>query len=448
MSFAEELIAFRSAHPQIEWAEVFTVDLNGIPRGKMVPIGLLEKLADGAMKLPSATMALDVFSDDVYETGLAIQTGDPDGPMVPIEGTLAPMLWSDPPCAQVHAEVRKPDGAIAEYCPVNVLRRVADAARARGLTPMLAMEQEFFLTDPEQLLPPLNPLTGARLQADQVFDMDVSRAFAPLLTEIAEASTVLDAPTETLISEFGFGQFETNLIHVDDPLRAAGQIVSLRRAIRGVARKHGMDVTFMAKPYSTTVGSGLHLHLSLWQDGQNIFDTADAQGPNDMMRHAISGCLAHLGDAMLIFAPHLNSYRRFIPGNIAPVEALWAMDHRGTALRVPELHGNGARFEHRVAGSDANPYLVAAAILASAMAGLESKIEPPAPIEGEITPGLGDRLPKDWALAEHLFSKSEFVREWLGASFQDTYGAIKRQEWTKLLGRVTDVEHEAYLRRL
>jgi glutamine synthetase len=448
MSFADELAAFRLAHPDIGWAEAFTVDLNGIPRGKMIPIGLLEKLAEGSMKLPSATMALDVFSDDVYGTGLAIQTGDPDGPLVPIEGTLAPMLWADPPCAQVQVEVRLPDGALAEYCPVHVLRQVTDSARQRGLTPVLAMEQEFFLTDPVKPLAPYNPLTGARLEADQVFDMDVSRAFAQIMTEIAEASTALGAPTETLVTEFGFGQFETNLIHVDDPLQAAGQIVALRRAIRGIARKHEMDVTFMAKPYGETVGSGLHLHLSLWDGDQNVFDAGDAEGPNDAVRHAIGGCLAHIADAMLIFAPHLNSYRRFIPGNIAPVEALWALDHRGTALRVPETHGKGARIEHRVAGSDANPYLVAAAILASALAGLDGKVDPSDPVRGEVKSGMGERLPKDWVGAEQLFSDSEFVKNWLGAPFQHAFAAIKQQEWTKLLGRITDVEREAYWRRL
>ena len=166
------------------------------------------------------------------------------------------------------------------------------------------------------------------------------------------------------------------------------------------------------------------------------------------MLSAIAGGLAYMSDAMLIFAPHLNSYRRVMPGFLAPVEALWALDHRGTAIRVPEVRGPGARIEHRVAGSDANPYLVTAAVLASVLAGLDAGTQPEPPVSGELTSGMGPKLPLNWQSAEQVFTNSEFVAEWLGADFQHVFGSQKRQEYEKLLARVSDIEIETYLRRL
>jgi glutamine synthetase len=225
-------------------------------------------------------------------------------------------------------------------------------------------------------------------------------------------------------------------------------MVALKRAIRGTARAAGMDATFMPKPYGDKVGSGLHLHLSLQDEaGRNLFDS-EPGAPNARMRHAMAGMLRHMGDCQLIFAPHLNSYRRMVPGSFVPVEAHWAFDNRGSALRLPEISGPGARVEHRVAGSDANPYLVTAAILAAALAGIDQAAEPPPPLDGQIVPGRGDPLPLSWAAAERRFSRSDFVARWLGEQFRHVYGAQKRQEREHMLRLVTDREYEVYLRRV
>lgn len=446
MGFADELAEFRAAHPEVMEAEVFIIDLNGMARGKLVPIGALDKLAAGGMKLPSSTPGLDIFGEDVYEAALAVQTGDPDGPMDPAPGSLGLMTWAERPTAQVQGTIRQPDCSVSAFDPRNTLQRVVTRVQASGIQPVMALEQEFFLIDPTEPLPPLNPVTGERMVMGQVYDLDIGRAFAPLLADIADAARALGAETEALVTEFGYGQFEVNLLHVDDPLAAADQVIALRRAIRGVARRHGLDATFMAKPYGDTVGSGLHLHLSLWDGDRNIF-TADNGAPNVIMQHAIAGCLNHMAESMLIFAPHLNSYRRFLPNSLAPAEAHWAMDHRGTALRVPETAGKGARIEHRVAGADANPYLVVAAVLAAAASGLALGEEPPAQVGGELAPGMGGALPLEWGAAEKAFSASEFVQDWLGSDIQHVFGAMKRQERGSLLARITDVERDVYLRR-
>jgi len=447
MSFAAELAAFRAAHPGIEAADAFILDLNGLARGKRMPAAHLDKLAAGGVRMPVSTLGLDIFGADVPENAIAIERGDPDGILVPVPGSLAPMLWSSRAVAQVACTMTEPDGTPCAWEPRTVLARVAAEAAATGLTPVMALELEFYLLDPERAEPPLNPVAGGRLSRgrDQMYEMDVIEAFDAVISDITRAAQALGAPAETAICEFGAGQFEMNLAHVADPLAAADHMIWMKRAIRGTARAHGMDASFMPKLYGGVSGSGQHIHLSLLDGaGRNLF--AGEDGPNPAMRHALAGLMHSMADAMLIFAPHANSYRRFVPGSYAPMVAAWGLDNRGTALRLPETRGPGARIEHRVAGADANPYLLAAAVLAGALAGLEAGAEPPSPVAVEAGPGDGARLPLTWDEALRAFERSDFVADRLGGEFRRIFAGIKRQERATLLARVPDTEYDAYLR--
>ena len=451
MSFTEHLAAFRAAHPDTEVAEVYISDLNGVARGKLVPADMLDKLAGGGMKLPVSTVGLDIFGNDVAEAGIALEIGDPDGNLVPIDATLAPMLWAGRPTAQLQCMMTDAGGSdICGYDPRGVLARVTARARAMGYHPVMALELEFYLIDPKEPAPPVNPVAGGRLDRSQIYDMEVMRAFEPVMAGITRAAQALGAPAETVICEFGAGQFEMNLRHVADPLAAADHMIALKRAIRGVARGHGLDASFMPKPFGEMSGSGMHIHLSLMdEDGRNVFArTGDGggEGANPLIRNAVAGLLASMPGCTLIFAPHHNSYRRFIPGSYAPMTAVWGYDNRTVAVRVPESTGKGARVEHRVSGSDANPYLLAAAVLAGALDGIERGLEPGAPVGREAGAGDGAALPLSWAMAEQGFALSGFVTEWLGAEFQHVYAAMKRQERATLMARVSDVEYAAYLR--
>lgn len=447
MSFTSSLARFRARYPEVEVAEVYLTDLNSIARGKLVPMDMLGKLQSGGMRMPVSVLGLDIFGMDVAESRVAIEVGDPDGLLVPVPATLAPMLWAQRPTAQLQCMLTDPGGVnLAGYDPRGVLVRLVERARAMGYTPVMALELEFYLIDPNQPLPPLNPVAGGRLNRAQVYDMEVMRAFEPVMSAITQAAQALGAPAETAICETGAGQFEINLRHVPDALAAADHIIGLKRAVRGVARAQGFDASFMPKPFGDMAGSGQHIHLSLLDDqGRNIFDSGSAQ-PNEAIRQAVAGLIAHMPESMLIFAPHHNGYRRFTPGSYAPMVAAWGQDHRGTAIRVPETAGKGARIELRVAGSDANPYLLAAAVLAGALAGLQAGEEPPPahlPQDGEA---IGEPLPLSWTMAEQAFGESIFIGEWLGEEFQRIYSGIKRQERATLLARVSDVEYDAYLR--
>ncbi|MEM0924135.1 MAG: glutamine synthetase family protein [Pseudomonadota bacterium] len=447
MSFSENLAAFRSAHPAVETIELFMVDLNGIQRGKLVPVAALDKLAAGTMRMPCSSLALSIFGGDTEGVGLAIERGDPDGVLRPVAGSLAALPWA-PGRGQIQVQVAELDGGPAPYDPREVLARVARRAAGIELSPVMALEIEFYLIDAERPCPPVNPVAGGRMESAQIYDMTTSAAFAPMIERICAAAHALGAPAEGAIAEFGPGQFEINLGHVSDALRAADHMVALKRAIRGVARSSGMDATFMPKPYGDMAGSGMHLHLSLKdREGQNVFSGED-ETPNLAARHALSGMLGSMGDCMLIFAPSANAYRRLMPGSYAPIVAAWGTDNRGTALRMPEVSGKGARIEHRTGGAEANPYLLTAAVLAGALAGLEATMDPPPPVTGEAGAGDGEGLPLSWQQAIACFAQSEFVADWLGADLQRIYAEMKRQERGVLLSQVPETEYAAYLRTL
>ncbi|MEM7508054.1 MAG: glutamine synthetase family protein [Pseudomonadota bacterium] len=446
MSFTDDLAAFRAAHPDIETVELFMIDLNGMQRGKLVPMAALDKLALGGMRMPPSTLALDLFSADTEGSGLAIERGDPDGVLRSVPGTLSPLPWTTRPTAQIQVQPSELDGSPCPYDPREVLAGVAGRAEAAGLIPVMALELEFYLIDADRPAPPISPVASGRLEGAQIYDMNIATAFAPIIDEIVRSANAIGAPAETAIAEFGPGQFEINLGHVAGALAAADQMVALKRAVRGVARAHGMDASFMPKPYGDMAGSGMHLHMSLLREGQNIFDGAD--GPNAAARHALAGMIGSMADCMLIFAPGANSYRRLAPGMYAPIVAAWGLDNRGVALRMPETSGKGARIEHRTAGSDANPYLLTAAVLAGALAGLQAEQEPPAPIAAEAGEGDGAALPLSWWTAGRGFAESAFVAEWMGTQFRDIFAAMKNQERATLIKQVPETEYAAYMRSL
>lgn len=447
-AFKDRLEAFKAAHPHVSEVEVFLVDLNGLARGKLMPIDLMAKAATGGIRMPISALGLDIFGSDVAENAIAIERGDPDGPLLPVPETLSALPWA-PGRAQLQCMMAEPDGTVAAYDPRGVLMRVADRAKVMGYAPVMALELEFFLIDPSEIRPPDCPVTGVTLSRAQIYDMTVATAFAPIISEIREAAEATGAPAEGTICEFGPGQFEMNLRHTDDALAAADHMVALKRAIRGVAWARGLDATFMPKPYGEQAGSGQHIHLSLLDAaGANAFAADNADTPSPLIAQAVAGLLETMADAMLVFAPNLNSYRRFIPGNYAPMSAAWGLDNRGTAVRLPERTGPGARLEHRVAGADANPYLLAAVVLAGALAGIERGAMPPPPVANEAAPGDGAPLPLDWLTAEQRFAASPFIANWLGGEAQRIYAGMKRQERATLLSRVADVEYDAYLRVL
>jgi len=439
-------------HPEAEEIDLLACDLNGILRGKRIPALSLDKAFSEGMKFPRSVLCLDIWGHDVLANGLVWECGDGDGVCKPCGPGLMPMTWSERPRLQMLTMMNNLDGTPFAADPRQVLAGVVARFRGLGLTPMVATELEFYLMAGDSAgagrpRPPQAPKSGYDLDGPHVYSMEELDEFDGVLTGIRDACRAQGLPSDTIIVENGPGQFEVNLHHVADPLLAADHAMLLRRAVRAVARQHGLHATFMAKPYGTAAGSGFHLHCSLLDgDGRNIFDDGTPEG-SAALRHAIAGMIALMPESMLIFAPHLNSYRRFQPGAHAPTTASWGYENRTTSLRIPASSNKARRFEHRPAGADANPYLVVAAILAGALHGLERRQEPPPVLAGD---GYGDGneaviLPLTWGAAIEAFDKGTELRRYLGETFMRAFGTTKAQELMELSRRVTDVEYATYL---
>ena len=445
--FDIEWQAYCAAHGTPDRVELMLCDLNAVLRGKWLPGSEIAKLTGGGVKLPLSTYAPNILGSEVESTGLGIVVGDPDGVLRPVPGTLKPMVWAEGNVAQVLVEMGPAGEPVASYSPREVLRRNVDVLAALGLRPVVATELEFYVVQKREQadMPPMPP---ERLPDAQNYDLEVLDRHSDILTDILDACEAQGLPTDTLIAEYGPGQFEVNFHHTDDVLAAADIALMFRRAVRGVVAQHELEATFMAKPYAEQPGNGMHMHVSLLNAaGENVFaaQTDDQVGP--VLRHAVAGVLASMRDMQAIFAPHMNSYRRFQPNSFAPATPDWGLDNRAAAVRLPETQGKAARLEHRISGADVNPYLALAAVLGGIAQGIKARAEPPAMLdEGANDPA--PPLEHDWTNAVTRFASSDIAAEILGAEYRGIYAAVRRDEIDQLTSIISPIEYAAYLSRL
>ena len=433
--------------------EVLISDMNGRLRGKQIPIAAENKVWSGAVRLPTSTQSLDIWGDDNDDiTGLSLTIGDPDGTCVADQRTLADMPWAPPGSKQVLATMHELDGGPSFQDPRAILGSVLERYKALGLTPVVATELEFYLLAGdwrERGIPSPPPPLIYRGEPNgyQLYDMDAVDLLGDYLDTLRGYAKAQGLPADATTAEFGPGQFEVNLLHRPDALAAADDCIMLKRVAEQAARKHGLKSTCMAKPYTDHAGSGLHVHASIIDDqGRNILDAAG--GEPKKLKSICAGLLQTLGDAQLIFAPYANSYRRFQPGSFAPVDLTWGYGHRGTAVRIPEKDGPGARVEHRVAGADVNPYLMLAAILGGMLLGLENELDPGEETTPTHVPANAPRLTHDFLTAVERFRGSAFIADIFGERYQRLYGDTKHKEAIRSLRTVSDFDYRTYLPRL
>ena len=444
----DKLQSFLDQYPDIEIFEVMLMDLCGGLRGKWVTRDKIAKVMAGGLKMPLSTLAFDVWGRDAEEW--VFDSGDGDGWCAPDQRTLVPAPWLKRPTAQVMMSMNQVDRSPCSYDPRYMLKGLMARLAALGFTPVMASEMEFHLLYPEEdgVGRPLHTQqdrVGGSLGAGQTYGIDLMEDEAELMHDIRDACTAQGLPIDTLIKESAPSQYEINLYHTNDAVVAADQAVMLQRVIRGVAKKHGLIATFMAKPFGDVAGNGMHVHCSLVDnDGNNVFDDGTGQG-TELLRQAIAGCLDMMADSMLLFAPNLNSFRRFRRGTHAPMAPTWGYENRTVSVRVPADAPAATRIEHRVAGADANPYLVMAGILAGILHGIENKLVAPAPLEGNAYEQVPPSLPRHWPSALHCFEQSELVTAYLGSEFQKVFVILKQQEMDTFDSQVTPLEYDACL---
>jgi len=445
-----ELAAFLAAHPLVDHVDACLVDVCGIVRGKRYPRADLERLFRSGLQFPYSTYLLDVTGNCADPCGRGISDGDPDGVCLPIPGTLVPTPWAGETAAQALVSMVDQDGAPAMMEPRNVAAAVLGRVAELGFTPVIAFELEFFLLDEVadangRPRSPISPLTGLRDESTQVYGVDEVNGFAQLFADVERAAIAQKLPASVTTAEFAPGQYEINLRHVDAPLAAADHCALLRHMVKGVARRQGIRATFMPKPFTDRSGSGMHVHMSLLdRDGRNVFDDGSVDG-GELLKHAIGGMLATMGDAMAVFSPSINGYRRFGPRRYVPVTKSWGIDNRSVALRIPTGSSASRRFEHRVAGADANPYLVLAALLAGIHYGLVEKVDPGPAWSGSACEEVDEDIPFDLLRALARLRGSRILKSYLGETYVDLYCATKEAEYASLLDHITPREYQWYL---
>jgi glutamine synthetase len=434
-----------------ELIEAFIIDVNGVPRGKWLQHDKAEALLGAGIAMPRSAYLLDIWGRDIVEGGIAFDTGDPDGNCIAVAHSVTRMQWAEGQAAQALLTMREADGSLFYADPRGVLTRVLDRYTEQGLTPSVGVELEFYLVDPHRTGGQRIAPRGADESAWRGWQTDTMglweiHDYEAILRDLLRAASAQSIALDTLISENGPGQFEVTLRYAPDALRIADDAVLFKRAVKQIARKHGLCATFMAKPFGNWAGSGMHVHMSvLDRQGVNIF-TGDASRPSPVLYHALGGVVNAMPDTMLVFAPHANSFRRFAPGTHAPVFGDWGHDNRLSAVRVINAEPRAARIEHRVAGADCNPYLAFAAMLGAMLDGMASKADPGPESVGDKTGAAAPKLPIAWSAATERFAGSAQTAAIFGSKFQGIFASCKRQEIDEFRRRISDVEYDAYLK--
>lgn len=435
-------------HPDVRTIRVAAADLNGQARGKRVPARFADKIVKDGTRFPFSVLNLDIWGEDIDDSPLVFEQGDQDGVLRPTERGFMPMPWLEAPTALLPIWMFRENGTPYDGDPRHALATVVHRFKQRGLTPVCAMELEFFLIDDsgKTLQVPPSPRSGKRRKAAETLSIRALDVFDTFFTDLYDACEAMDIPADTSTSETGLGQFEVNLMHCDDALRAADDAWLFKMLVKGLARRHGFAASFMAKPYPEYSGSGLHTHFSLIDDaGRNVFDSGGPKG-TAILKQAVAGCLNAMRDSTLIFAPHQNSYERLVPGKHAPTAVGWGYENRTAAIRIPAGNPSARRIEHRVAGGDVNPYLMLAAILGAALDGMENEMEPASPIVGNAYAVEGlPQIAETWESAIDLLEQSTTVPRFIHPELIKNLISTKRQE-LHYLDELSDSEKiELYL---
>lgn len=439
--------SFLEKHPDIETVEVVLTDLNGVYRGKWLPVSAFSKVFGGQFKMPLTSVSPDIWGRDVPV--LCEKTGDGDGICSAVEESIRLLPWLPRPTAQMFLQLNTENGKPWGFDPRTVLNSVFERYRDQGLTPVCAPELEFYLfaegRDHEgRPRVPATRVNGECRIGGQLYSTDVMQETAELMHEIRETCDLMAVPLDGLLKELAPGQFELNLHHVNNPLQAADNAQLLKQVIKSVSRKHGYIASFMAKPFGDRDGNGFHTHVSILDsDDRNVFDDGGEKG-SETLRQAIAGLADVMADSMLIFAPHLNSWRRLQRGVHGPLTPTWGYENRYVAMRIPNGDGGARRIEHRIGGADANPYLSLAVILAGILHGIDNAMTAAPP--STDGPGKPDAsLPDTWQAALKAFEQSAFIKEYLGADLQQAFAAIKQVEQDEFSAAVSPLEYDSYL---
>jgi glutamine synthetase len=376
-------------------------------------------------------------------------TADTDMMLYPDWSTLASIPWAQDPTAQLILDAKTRDGRAVEQSPRQVLRRIRELYKKRGIDCVVAPELEFYLVEPNvdpdyPLKPPIGR-SGRPETGRQGYSVSAVNEFDHLFEDMYHFCEEQGLEIDTLIHEDGAAQMEINLQH-GDPLELADQVFMFKRTIKEAALKHKTYATFMAKPMANEPGSAMHVHQSLVDPatGKNLFSDPKTGEATDIFYQFIAGQQKYLPAIVCMLAPFVNSYRRFTRDSMAPINVQWGYDNRTAGLRVPPSGPEARRVENRVPSSDANPYLAIASILAAGYLGIEEELQPTQPIDVNAK-SKEFQLPRSLLDAVAKMEEATELHAIMGKSFIDAYAAIKKEEFETFMRVISPWEREYLL---
>lgn len=429
---------------RVDEVECIIGDIAGVARGKAMPAVKFAKQTN--YFLPNSIFLQTItgeWADNPFDAFT-----EPDMILEPDWSTATAAPWTADITLQVIHDAKDQQGNLVPFSPRNVLRRIIGLYEAQGWRPVVAPEMEFFLTarniDPNMpVIPPMGR-SGRRAAGKQAYSLSAVDEYGKVIDDIYDFAEAQGLEIDGILQEGGAGQIELNLAH-GDPVRLADDVFFFKRLIREAALRHDCFATFMAKPIAGEPGSAMHIHTSVVdiKTGKNIFS-----GPKgvetDAFLHFIGGMQKHLGAAVALFAPYVNSYRRYVPDFAAPINLEWGRDNRTTGLRIPISSNAARRVENRLPGMDCNPYLGIASTLACGYLGLMNKVQARPEFTGsayidseDIPVNLGDAL--------DLLDEDEALKEVMGPDFIKVYDSVKRNEYKEFLQVISPWEREHLL---
>lgn len=422
----------------IREVECIFPDINGVPRGKTLPAAAFA--AGQELRIARAVPIQSITGD--YPDYQFYGEHDPDARLQPDYATLRPVPWARVPRALAIHDCMDSETELTPLASRSVLKNVLARYAGRGWTPIVAPELEFYVLapnpDPNQpLQPPLDPL-GRREVGQASFSFSALNAFDGFFDDLYAALPVLGIDGDTFVHEMGPGQFEINLKH-GPALELADQTFLFKYALREIGARHGLLVVCMAKPIAGVAGSSMHIHQSVVDEqGRNVFSGEDGE-PSAAFYGFIAGQQRYLPDLLPLFAPHVNSYRRFVKGAAAPINLAWGYDNRSVGLRIPLSGPAARRVENRLPGCDANPYLALAASLVSGWQGMAEGLQPDEAATGNVY-GEAVTLPRTLDAALQRMEEQGTAERLFGTEFTRAFIASKEMELASFYNEITPWE--------
>ncbi len=408
-------------------------DLNGIMRGKRIPASHWPNVCENGLALSIAMLAVDMTCD-IWDTPYVnFDNGYPDMHMFPF-GEVYPVPWEEG-AAFCMGRLEGTDHKPVPIDPRNSLVQVLERANKMDYEVQIGAELEFYLLDPETMLP--------RDSGIQVYGLARAAELEHVLGPIRRYLNDVGIPIEQSNPEYAAGQVEVN-IRYSEALMAADRAVAFRSLVKELALSQNYHATFMSKPFMAESGSGFHLHHSLWKDGKNVF--ANKGKISDLGRNYLAGMRKRMSEMAVAAATTPNAYRRRQPYTFCPTNTAWGYDNRTVGIRVIEGKDTAVRVEKRDGSADCNPYFLIACEIAAGLDGIEEGMDPGDPEMGNAYElENAESIPTDLATAVELARNSDFMKGVLGEYSLEILVGQAERELGFMENQVTAVELERYL---